>query len=128
MSHPPASGLNGVKPSPSSAHSGSTSRSASRSSSEYEFCTHCVARAGRRGERLAELRAVDVARADRADLALLHELVERAERLRDRHVGVPVVRQVHLHAVDTEALQAALELALHPLRREAVVLAFVHRD
>ena len=39
VSQPPASGLNGVKPRPCSAQSGSTSRCGSRSSSEYEFCT-----------------------------------------------------------------------------------------
>ena len=39
VSQPPASGLNGVKPSPRSAQSGRTSRSAPRSSSEYSFWT-----------------------------------------------------------------------------------------
>jgi len=39
VSQPPASGLNGVNPRPSSAQSGSTSFSDSLSRSEYEFCT-----------------------------------------------------------------------------------------
>ena len=40
VSQPPVSGENGEKPSPRSAHSGSTSASAERSSRLYDDCTH----------------------------------------------------------------------------------------
>src|SRR5207244_10603880 len=54
--------------------------------------------------------------------------LERAGRLGNRHVRVPVVREIHLHPFDAEPAQARLELPLDPGGRETVIFAFVHRD
>ena len=125
VSQPPASGLNGVKPRPCSAQSGSTSRSASRSSSEYEFCTQSK-RPSR--QRFAQTAAPStLLSAVGRDLALRTQLVERRSGLGDRHVGIPVVGEEQVDALDAEPLQARLELPLHARGREAVVGALVHR-
>src|SRR5205085_11020726 len=60
-------------------------------------------------------------------LPISHELVERAERLLDRRLRVLVVREVHVHTLDAQPAQAALELPADPGRPEAPVLALVHR-
>jgi hypothetical protein len=78
-------------------------------------------------DRLRKLRAVDVAHADCAHLALPDHRPERAERLCDRDVGIPVVQQVERHPLDAEPSQAALELPPHARGRETVVLALAHR-
>ena len=53
--------------------------------------------------------------------------LERAERLIERHVRIKVVGKVQLDLIDPEALEACVELALDPLRREPAVGAGIHR-
>src|SRR5579859_725091 len=78
-------------------------------------------------ERVAQLRAVDVAEPVGVDLAHGDELVEDARDLGDRHVVVPGVGEIHVDALGAEPAQAALQLATHARGREAAVLSLGHR-
>ena len=62
-------------------------------------------------ERLGKLLAGEVGCADGADLPGPHELVEREQRLLLRDVRVERVRHVQRDALDSEPLEARLELA-----------------
>src|SRR5204863_7819838 len=84
-------------------------------------------REGARVERFGELRAVDVAQPVRADLPSGDELLEDAREFGDRHPRVPGVREVQVDALDPEPPQTSLDLPLHARRREALILALVHR-
>ena len=49
----------------------------------------------------------------------MHELLEAGDRLVERHPRVGLVGEVEVDAIDAEALEAALDLAPDPVRREA---------
>src|SRR6476646_4448707 len=74
-----------------------------------------------------ELRRVDVAEPVGADLASRDELVEHADDFGHRHVGVPVVGEVEVDALDAEPPKARVDLPSHARRRQSVILALVHR-
>ena len=76
---------------------------------------------------LCELLGREVRRADRADLALAHELVECREGLLLRRVRVEVMRQVERNSLDPQPPEARLDLAPNPLAGETAVRAFGHR-
>ena len=75
-----------------------------------------------RGECLLQLRPVDVADADRSYLAGLDQLVEGAQRLLDRRLGVRLVRQVHVDALRSEPREAAFDLAEDPVARKSAIV------
>src|SRR5205823_1513557 len=62
----------------------------------------CLARL----ERLDQLLGADVAGADRLDFAAANEIVERLERFANRNLGVGLVGEVHVDALDSEPLEA----------------------
>ena len=78
-------------------------------------------------QRLLEPVGVDVAAAVGADRARVDQLLEGADRLRDRGRRIHLVREVEVDRVDPEPLQARRELAPDPCRREAGVGALAHR-
>ena len=66
-----------------------------------------------------ELFGCRVGRADRADLSVADELVERRQGLLERRVRVMCVRHVERNAVDAETLEARLDLAADAVRGTA---------
>ena len=58
---------------------------------------------------VGELPAGELRKSDVAELALLHAVVERAERLLDRHRGVGAMHLVEIDPVALQALQARLD-------------------
>ncbi|OLE01771.1 MAG: hypothetical protein AUG91_00315 [Actinobacteria bacterium 13_1_20CM_4_69_9] len=75
----------------------------------------------------AQLRGVEVAHAPRLDQADLQKPLERAGRLLERRVRIEIVCEIEVHRVDSEAVEARLELARHPGARHPVVGARLHR-
>ena len=74
-------------------------------------------------------RAGERRRADVADLALLDEVGQRAERLVDVGVGVGAVDLVEVDVVGPEPAQRVLDLGDDPAARVAAVVGVVvHRD
>ena len=124
VSQPPQSGLNAWNQRPCSAQSGSTS---GLDLAVEERVGVLDGGEGADLERLGELRAVDVAQPVGADLPGGDELVEDARELGRRDVVVPGVREIEIDALDAEPREARVDLAPHPRRREAVILALVHR-
>ena len=117
VSQPPASGLNGVYPTPCSWQSGKTVSRSPCSRSENAFCTHSYrVRPFERGqlERLGELLGREVRGTRGADRAGADELVERLERLLLRDVRVEGVREVERDPVDAEPAEARLDLPPDP--------------
>ena len=72
-------------------------------------------------QRFLQLLRVEIARADRAHLPGLNELVERPQRLLDRRLRVGLVRQVQVEPLDSQPLQAAFQLPQDPLARETAI-------
>src|SRR4029453_5322353 len=64
--------------------------------------------------RLGQLLGGEVGAADRADLPLPHELVERPERLRDRRRGVGLVQVVEVDVVGPETSERAFDRRAYP--------------
>ena len=79
------------------------------------------------GNRLPELRAVDVREAVGTELPLAAELLEDACSLGDRHLRIPCMREVHRDALHPKPAEARLELTPDARRRETVVGAGRHR-
>src|SRR5262249_16326796 len=78
------------------------------------------------GERRAHLVRRDVADPVRADDAALDELLERADRLLDRRVRIGRMREVEIDAIDSQPLEARVDLTEDAVATEPVVLAGVH--
>ena len=64
---------------------------------------------------LCELLGAEVGRSDRADRPGTDQLVERPERLLVRCIGIEVVRHVQRNPLESEPLQARLDLPPDPL-------------
>src|SRR5438045_467503 len=80
----------------------------------------------RRGFRLPKLLDREVRAADLAHLPDAHQIVQRAEGLGDRRVGVGLVQLVQVDAVGSQAAEAVLGRAAHILGLGALPL-LVHR-
>ena len=108
---------------PSRSHVGSSSPSAPRSSSEYSFCTMTKRGPARRAR---GPRASTTWRPSKFDeptwrtVPFAHELVERAEGLRDRRDPVGPVVLVEVDPVGPQALQRRLHRPADVLPRAAV--------
>ena len=100
----PPSGDHGRNATPSSAHR-STSGSLDRNRGDSSFCTDASVVIARR---LADLRGVGVADADELHLALLPQLLQRADRLGPRHLRVGPVELVEPDRLDAERPQRGL--------------------
>ena len=111
VSRPRASGKYGSSDCPVWASAGTSSASMARLSQEYSFCaeTNAGVAAGP-GDPVGvdHLPAGQVGRAEVADLALLHQLVEGGQRLLDRGVRVGRVQLVEVDPVGAEPAQAGL--------------------
>ena len=79
-------------------------------------------------ERLGHQPGRHIRSAQVAQLALVHQVVERAQRLVQRRAGVGLVDQVHVQVLDAQAAQAGIDLA-HDLaaRQAAIVRAIADR-
>ena len=78
-------------------------------------------------ERRGQLRGVEVAHPVGADPLRPGELVERGERVGQRHVRVEIVGEVQVDLIESEAVKARVELAGDPLGRQPTIGAGVHR-
>ena len=74
-------------------------------------------------QRRLQARGGVVGGADRADLALVDQLGEGAERLLQRHRLVVLVRLVEVDPLHAEAAEARLDGGVDPVGREALALA-----
>ena len=84
-------------------------------------------RSGRRGRLgIAQLLGGEVRAADLANLARLHQLVEGAQRVRDRSVGIRLVQLVQVDAVGAQPAEAVLRGAMDVAGAGALALV-VHR-
>src|SRR5205085_483269 len=77
-------------------------------------------------ERRPQVVGRDVAHPVRAYLSAVDELLECADRLLDRRVGIGRVREVEIDVVDLEPLEARLDLPQDPVATEPVILSDVH--
>ena len=101
-----------MKPIPSRSQAGSNSSSASRASQEYSLCSETNGVSSPLGGdrvRLLDHCGREVGGADRADLAFLDELVQRAERLLDRRHAVGAVVLVEVDPVGLEPPQRCFD-------------------
>ena len=75
------------------------------------FCTltNCAAPGSHAAARLAQLRGREVRAADFAHLARAHEILERAERVRDRHGRIGLMQLIEIDSVGAQAAQAVVE-------------------
>ena len=62
-------------------------------------------------ERAGKLPRMHRRRADIADLACLHDVVQRLQRLLDRRLVVPAMDLVEVDVIGAEAAQAGVELS-----------------
>ena len=103
-SSPSPSGAHGMNAMPSSVHASSTSSEMSSPRLNW-FWTETIVR-HRLG--LAQLLEREVRDADHPDLPLVAELLERADRLLERHLGIVAVQLVQVDPLELQPAQARL--------------------
>src|SRR5215467_5947067 len=91
-------------PSPSLTQTWDSSHSIERSSRLYKGCKQVNG--------FLQLPTAVIARADVSDFAIAHQIVERAQRLRQRRRAIPAVYLVQIDIVCTEPFQTRFHTSL----------------
>ena len=110
---PRPTGEKATKVVPSSWHAASTPSSGLRVHSEYSVCNAAIG-CDRGGA--AQRRGADFGQADRADLARLNRIGERADRLLDRRLRVEPVEVVEVDVVEPSRGRLSSSTAVTPAR------------